>query len=274
MTMVGGSTLGSEGESGPASVRRVLRLLEAFRPDESYVPLGVLAKRACIPLSTTHRLLSALVDREFVSTDGNGNYSLGIRAWEVGSRSIQQRGITATLEPYLERAAKLSGETVHVSVLAGGWVVYVARLGAARSVAVQTFLGQRAPAAATATGKAILSRQPPDVTEAIVRAGLRKYTPKTCTNATRFKAGLEESRQRGYAINVEEWQDDLAGVAAPILDRFEISVAAVGIAAPAHRVDDGRLHAWGHEIRAIAREIVMPSMRTYGASGLVGGGSP
>jgi len=74
---------------------------------------------------------------------------------------------------------------------------------------------------------------------------------------------LDLTRERGFAISEQEYEDGINAVAAPILDLNDYPIAAIAVAGPAFRLSRERMLALGPVIRAtadtIAREISLSS---------------
>jgi DNA-binding IclR family transcriptional regulator len=103
-------------------------------------------------------------------------------------------------------------------------------------ITVCTPIGSMFPAHCTAAGKAILAYLADDeIQELVRRHGLRQYTPFTITQMAPLKENLRLIRQRGYAVDHQELERGLSGVAAPVLSAHERVIAAVGIAGPTLR---------------------------------------
>jgi DNA-binding IclR family transcriptional regulator len=73
--------------------------------------------------------------------------------------------------------------------------------------------------------------------EYIARTGLRKYTEKTITDPSKFRAELRRTRKRGYGLGESEIVPDVVGAAAPIRQgksgRF---LGALVVPGPAFRI--------------------------------------
>lgn len=254
--------MSTESEGAPTNSRRqvisldrALQLLDAFPATADRVALAYLAEKVGLPPSTAHRLLQTLAQHGFVVNDGRGSYALGLKVWEVGSLAVRQRGLTPLMYPYLERLVAEVGETGHIAVLDRYDIVYVGRLSGHKAVSVHTYLGQRAPAYCTATGKAILTRQPPHVVREVLEQPLKAYTARTCVDAEEIRRQLETGRKQGYVANTGEWQEDLSGVAAPVLDFTGYSIGAIGAAGPRYRYSSDSIKRHGAIVAAIAQEM-------------------
>jgi DNA-binding IclR family transcriptional regulator len=66
---------------------------------------------------------------------------------------------------------------------------------------------------------------------------------------------LKQARDRGYATNVGEFRPNVAGIAAPVLNRRGEVVAAVGIAGPLDRLRPARIRQLGPVVLGIAGDI-------------------
>lgn len=234
---------------------RAISILRIFRAGDAALQLGEIAKRAGLPKSSTYRYVQSLVRQNFLSADGNGEYRLGISLWEIGALAIQARLPLKLIEPYADDVATSCGETCHVGILDGADVVYIVRVAGTSAVAVQTHLGQRVPAHATATGKAILGWTPDETIRQHLKDPLHRYTDATPSSVADVLAEAKQTRQRGYAANSGGWQSDMRGVAAPIVGHDRIALASIGVAGPAYRMSSERMTELGIYISSIANAI-------------------
>lgn len=235
---------------------RVLDVLECFGPHERELPLSDIAARTNLAKSTVHRLLTGLVARGYVANFGQGNYGLGPMPWEIGCRWIAGVDVVAQARPHMDRLCDAFGQSVYVAVLSGSDVVYVASAIGRSSVIMHTELGSRAPAYATASGKAILAFSPPAVVDTVVGGGLPALTPRTVTDPEAFRTLLADVRQRGYALNYGERYPDLMGVAAPLRDYTGRARAAITMGGSVARLTRHLLvHKAAPDVAAAAGEI-------------------
>jgi DNA-binding IclR family transcriptional regulator len=97
------------------------------------------------------------------------------------------------------------------------------------------------PPHATSIGKVLLAWGDPEVRRQVLADGLKRYARNTITDPKQFEAELALVYQRGYATDLEEFEDGLCCVAAPVRDMTGRVVAAVGVAAPCFRMTAGVL---------------------------------
>lgn len=241
-------------DSAPDSmIDRVVRVLRAFEPGDANLSLAEIATRAELPKSSVHRLIGTLIRTQLMRAEGNGSYALGIGLWELGARAIGGPATQVQLSSIARRTAEHFGETSHIGVLDGWDVVYVARAESQRAVAVRTYIGQRVPAHATATGKALLAALIDDVDEHQDHP-LTPFTDRTITTRDQLQQELQEVRAKGYATNMGGWQPDLCGAASVIYGYDDRPVGSLGIAGPIYRFSQQALDEAGAELRKIAAE--------------------
>ena len=225
------------------SADRVLRILQAFAPHERDVSLGDIAERVELPKSSVHRLLMTLIAHGFVERDDSTRrYKLGIKLFELGSAAIHERGLHGAAQPALEQLSRATGETCHLAVLSGTEAVYVYKVDGPSSIIMSSRVGGRAPVHATSIGKVLTAWASPEVIALVRKAPMKASTPKTITSLKDFDEALERVREDGYALDLEEFEQGLRCIAAPVRDQSARVVAALGIAGPRARMEDARIH--------------------------------
>ncbi len=238
------------------SADRLLRVLESFRAGELDLSLGEIAARTGLPKSSIHRVLATLVAHRLVERDPQTRrYRLGIRLFELGSVAIHERGLHTAAHPALEQLSAESGETCHLAVLSETEAVYVYKLDGPSSIIMSSRVGGRAPCHATSIGKVLAAWAGDDLLRALSASPLRGYTPHTITSVPAFLAELERVRAAGFALDLEEFEEGLRCVAAPVRDHTGRVVAAIGIAGPRRRMEDEVLNAHVQKVLAAAAEL-------------------
>jgi DNA-binding IclR family transcriptional regulator len=224
------------------SADRVLRVLEAFAPNERDASLADIAERVGLPKSSVHRLLVTLIGHGFVERDaGTRRYRLGVRLFELGSAAIHERGLHNAAHPVLEELSLRTSETCHLAVLSGTEAVYVYKVDGASSMTMSSRVGGRAPCHATSIGKVLAAWASDDLFRQLRSHGMQRFTDSTITTASALEAELERVRGRGYALDLEELEEGLRCIAAPVREQSGRVVAALGIAGPRRRFEDEHL---------------------------------
>ncbi len=221
------------------TIDRVDQLLSVLGKAPQGCSLGELAEKVNLPKGTTHRLIASLVFFDYVQQDAVTRvYKLGFKLVNLGNLLLDQIDIRNEARPYLLELAKKTRETVHLLVLDHEAALYIDKIQLSRNgLHMSSRLGHHVPLHCTAGGKVLLSHQPRERIDLIIRhQGLPKRTANTHSDERKFKSHLKDIKVAGYALDDEEHSDGIRCVAAPVLDmKGEVS-AAVSVSAPTVRL--------------------------------------
>ncbi|WP_434212562.1 IclR family transcriptional regulator [[Pseudomonas] boreopolis] len=222
---------------GAQTLLRGLDVLEALENG----PLGLaeLSLKLGLSRSTTHRLASTLVERHYLTFRQREGYNLGSKLLELGHCAGQQLHLPRIARPYLEELAQRTEDTVHLGILDGDMALYLDKVEGRRRVSVGSRIGERHPIASTGLGKALVL----DLDEPRWRA-LFQADARGKANAHQEAVWMERMRgyaREGYAFDLEENEDQIRCVAAPIRDVRGQVVAAISVASAAQYMDDARM---------------------------------
>jgi len=231
-----------------------LKVLETLEAAENASSLTEIAQRLRESQSVVFRLLKTLAEHGYVQQDvATKRYTLGLRLWEMGARAAGRTGVVDAARPALKWLTSVTGQTSALVVLRDTDVLYVDIVEGLEPLRFYADLGARAPAYATASGKAMLAHHA-DLVPGVVRKGLRRLTPGTITRPAVLRRRLAEIRRSGLSINRGERRDDIAAVAAPIFDARGECVASISISGPRTRFDD-TLEEFAKHVRKASDEI-------------------
>jgi DNA-binding IclR family transcriptional regulator len=220
---------------------KVLSLLDVFTWESSELSLNELARRSGLPLSTTYRLASELVDWGALERIDGGGYRLGVRLVEVAARAPRASSLNEVVAPFMQDLYVATRENVHLAVLDGHDALYVERVTGRSSVTVKSRRGGRMPLHATGVGKVLLAHAPAELVDALLRKGLERFTPYTIVAPGHLRRTLEEIRRTGLAVAREEMTVGRVSVAAPVRDGTGQTVAAMSIVVRSATVDVAQL---------------------------------
>jgi DNA-binding IclR family transcriptional regulator len=238
------------------AVERALDVLLCFSRRTPELTMTQIAEQIGIHKSTVHRLLATLEKRRFVERDSaTGVYRLGIRLLQMAYLTLEQNDLRRMATPFLQRLWEEHRETVHLAVLDDVDVVFVDVIESPQRVKLAAAIGERLPAFATASGKAILACLPDPAVHKILQNGMPRHTPRTLCLPEALFEDLRLVRERGFAVDEQELEDGINAVASAILDSSGQPIAAVAIAGPAYRLAQERLLQIGPSISATARDI-------------------
>ena len=220
-------------ERSSKSLQKALRILVYMGEQAPEAGVTELASDLGLNKATVHRLLNAMERFNLIERNAeNDRYRLGLRLYQLGSRAVESRTLRTEAHRLLVEMSRRSGETVSLATPGPGGVICLDRLESPNTIiTVCTPIGSMFPAHCTAAGKAILAYlTEEEVLEIARRNGLRQYTPFTITRMVKLRENLRLIRQRGYAVDHQELERGLSGVAAPVLSAHERVIGAVGIA--------------------------------------------
>lgn len=217
------------------TVVKGFQVLELLVQAEAPMSLTGLTTLSGLKKSNVHRLLSTLVALGYVRRGEASLYEPSLRVWELGQRVYGRLSIASVARPHLRRLVEQTGESAHLAIFDRVEIVYVDRVETANPVRAYTVIGGRAPAYCTASGKALLAWQPPETVRAVADT-IRRLTQATIADHRGLVRELATVRNVGYAINIGEFRDNVAGLAAPIRLGDGEAIAAVGISGPLDRL--------------------------------------
>ncbi len=238
------------------SVVHAIDILEAFK-GTTKEDLGVteLSERLRLHKNNVFRLLATLETRGYIEQNKlTGNYRLGIKTFEMGQVFLNQTGLLKQSRPVMDDLVKLCNETVYVAVLRCDRVVYLDIAETTMSVRVANRVGALLPAYATAVGKVQLAYLSQDELDRILPKGkLPSFTMNTITDKDRLVEHLKEIQKKGYALDIEEYEEEVMCIGVPILDYTGRAVAGMCISGPACRMSRKRME-----------EELLPLIKTAG----------
>ncbi|MEV7085006.1 IclR family transcriptional regulator [Streptomyces sp. NPDC093085] len=225
------------------AVTRALDILELFLEGDGTLSAPDVIRRLGLPRTTVHELITTLAARSYLApVPGQpGRYRLGVRSYQLGSRYAEQLDLAAEGTQVAREVAETCDETVHVAILEGTDVIYIAKVDSTHAVRMVSAAGRRLPAHCTSVGKMLLAAlSESELTERIADHEFTAMTPDSITDPGVLRTELAAVRERGVAVEHRESNPDVSCVAAPVRDRAGRVVAALSISVPMIRWSDER----------------------------------
>jgi DNA-binding IclR family transcriptional regulator len=237
--------------TGESVLARAVRVLDTFSPDEPELRVGEIARRTGLHVATASRLVAELVAQGLLERGPHRQVRIGMRMWELGSRSSPALSLRDAALPYLEDLHAAVGHHVQLGVLDGTDVLFIERLSARDAVVNFSRVAGRLPLHISSSGHVLLAHAPPELAERVLAGPLRAWTPATLTSAAPLRAALDTVRRQGFAFLAGHVHAEAAGIAVPVRDATREVVAALSVIVPS----DERAHTAVPALLAAARGV-------------------
>lgn len=239
------------------SVTKALDVLFAFREPPHRFTLAELCKLVPFTKNQTYRCVRTLEAYGLLREDERGRYLLSGAVYSLAVGAAEEASVIRVAQPFLDRLATITGESIHLVALVDGMAVAIDRRERSTGLRLATRLGTRAPLHAGAVPKAMLAYLPRNEQERILQMVpfWPRHTERTVSDPDLLRAELSEIRERGYSISDEDYELGARGAGAPIFDATGAVIAGISAGGPSVRVDEQRLHEFGVLVRDVARQI-------------------
>ncbi|MEV0846079.1 IclR family transcriptional regulator [Streptomyces sp. NPDC049954] len=217
---------------------RLFALVEYVVGKDTFVSLQSLATETGIPKPTLHRMLQQLEGAGMLIRQADGrHYGTGARLRRFAETLLLNATQHGARQAVLRDLVKSAGETCFVAALSGSELLYVDLVETRHRLRFSLAAGDRMPLHCTAGGKMGLAGMPPaQYRKLLAHAPLAAFTPRTCTDLEDLEAELRVTRQRGWALEVEEYSTGLVGLAVPVPVGQGRSNFVLGLQAPTLRL--------------------------------------
>ena len=238
------------------SPRRIIEIVETICRNPQIATASNLASSLNIPLPTVYRFLDILSEEKFISTDPSGTFVPGDRLRSIVLNSLQYEPRITQRRAILRRLSNRLDETVSLSVPRGEELVYFDRLESHWPFQINLKTGDPLPLHCCASGKLYLSSF--DLEDALnvfrnIRA--EKRARNTIVSVRKFTMELSRISRQGYALDNEEWFDDMIGASVPIRNRRGALCACLSTHALITRKHLAELEEQVVDMQAAARDL-------------------
>jgi len=249
--------LSADGEPSGTLVQSVDRALTVLGLLAMHGELGVteLAADLGVHKSTAFRLVATLEAHDLVEqVSDRGKFRLGVGVLRLAGATAVRLDLVQESRPVAIKLAAAVGETVNVTVLSGFEALYLDQVTGPSALALHNWAGQRIPLHATSNGKVLLAHGPASLLAELPRP-LRRFTPRTVVDEAALARDLDDVRRRGWAIAVDELEEGLTAIAAPIAGADGTVVASLSASGPTFRLTRERTPDVAARVVRAAREV-------------------
>jgi DNA-binding IclR family transcriptional regulator len=240
------------------STAKVLKIVEVMAESSNPMKVKELCEKLRMPGATVLRFLQTLINEGYVMHDpASRKYFLTMKICHIGEQVNSRFNLREIVHPFLIELMEKSNESTCLAIEIDQKVIYIDAVeGPSRVLRTLQRIGKSAPLHSTGVGKnLLLNYSSNDIDKLVAQDYLIRLTDNTITSKTRLIAELDNTRERGFAIDDEECEIGVRCVAAPIWDFHKKVVASISVSGPATRIKDKRFDEIKDEVVKTAKII-------------------
>jgi DNA-binding IclR family transcriptional regulator len=238
------------------SVKKAFKILHAISDASNGLGISDLSKQLKIGKSTVHGITAALEELGVLVRDPQRKkYNMGFSLLELKKKAYGKIKLRDMAKIPMERLMEKIGETVFLGVLNGDHVTILDMVESHNEMKITSPPGTRIPLLAGAIGKVFLAQfEEKKGKEVIQKTGLVRFTSKSIIDQKKFFKEVEETKQRGYAIDDEEYMIGVRAIASRI-QAASSPLAAIWVVGFTASLNNQRMEKIILEIQKTAQEI-------------------
>lgn len=210
-------------------------ILETVNEDDG-IRLTEIAEALDMPKSTIHRYLRTLLKQKYLVKEDQ-KYHVGLRFLDFGWNARTRKEGYQMAKSIVEELAAETDERAQFIVEEHGQAVYVHRQTGDRAVQTDPGIGKHVNLHATSAGKAIIAEWPDDRIDAYIdRTGFPDLTRNTITDHEKLMEEVEEIREQGFSVNLEENIEGLNAVGTAVNGPDDKVLGALSVSGPTNRM--------------------------------------
>lgn len=203
--------------------------------------------------STVHHILSALVQAQWLERNESHEYRLSYKLLELSQVLLNHRHVRDAAQPFARTLAQRWQAVVLVSALIGREPIYVDRIAGekVRALWKPVRVGSRVPLERTASGKLYLAYLPV-LAQSCLRRLQSTANPEQLEN---LRDEMARVRERGYALDLGQMDEQLAAVSAPIVAGNEGLVGALTVVVARSGTQPSDIYRLARQVQASAQDV-------------------
>jgi DNA-binding IclR family transcriptional regulator len=241
---------------GAPSVKKAFAILSAVSSSKDGMGVSDLAKKLKIAKSTVHGMTSTLEELGAVMRDPlTKKYKLGFTLLEIGRSAYSQIDLQTAARPVTEELMERTQTSVFLGILNWRQVTILDIVESRQELNITAPVGSIIPLLAGAVGKVFLATMSEQQAAKIVKSkGLPRFTDNSIVDLDLYFSELNQVREKGYAVDDEEYILGVRAVASPLmgLGQLRSAIWAVGFKAS---LDEKKMQTLTTETQKAAKTI-------------------
>lgn len=231
----------SEAAANVSSIDKAFAIIDFLNAKGGEASINEISKGLDMHKSTVYRILNAVKAAGYIyQNEETSDYGLSMRFYQIGMRLQNNGKFLQAYAPYAEAINQKYDEVITVgvrSLAVHETPLYMEVYGYASSHALSQTLSQGgySPCYCTATGKCLLAFSKESYLNRFDGCELPRRTQFTITNWPELRLELARIRECGYAVDNEEYEIGLTGIATPLFAPNGNIVGALSMTMPVER---------------------------------------
>jgi DNA-binding IclR family transcriptional regulator len=238
------------------SVKKAFAILNAIASSRQGLGVSELAKKLKLAKSTVHGMTSALEELGAVMRHPRSKkYKLGFTLLEIGRSAYSQIDLKTAARPVTEALMEKTRTSIFLGILNWDHVTILDIVEARQDLNITAPVGSTIPLFAGAVGKVFLASMQQEQAAGIIKSKrLPRFTANSIVDAELYHQEIKQVREKGYAVDDEEYIIGVRAVASPLrgLGQLQSAIWAVGFKAS---LDDGKMQSIAEETHLAAQTI-------------------
>lgn len=237
------------------NLEKSCQVLELIAASPSGCLLKEVSAQLAIPRTTALRITQTLLHAGFLAENKEGALTLGPALVRLGVKALDNLDIRGFARPVLHTLSVDTGESSHLALLNGDQSLLVEVADSPHPIRIASRPGTLVDLHSSATGKIFLAHSIAEPIKFCKTLNLKYYTKNTDTTIDAVLASIQQTREQGYAMDEEEYLLGVRCIAAPVMNAFGKTIAAVGITASTSTFTKGKIRAMANKLHVATAQI-------------------
>jgi DNA-binding IclR family transcriptional regulator len=230
---------------------RALRIMEFLSENSSGATKAEIARQLKYPNNSVFRIICTLENSGYVIRNEDSNeYSLSRKMLSLGYKALVEKNLVELAVDILRMMRDETRETALLGALLDGEGVVLEQELSPEPIKFMVSPGTRFMLHTAAPGKAMLAwLDERECERQISHIDFVRFNSRTICTPDAYRKELENVRQKGYALDIEEEAEGVICIGAPVFDYRGMVKAAIWITGPKFRLSDDRIQKTGETVK-------------------------
>lgn len=237
------------------SVLKAARLLDSFSVERPEVTLSEFTEEAGLNKTTVYRLLQTMLSCGWLARTKSGGYRLGMPLLYLGAIARGNLDLRNEAVPLMRRLSDEFGDTSFLMIPGPHGAVTIELVVGRNPVRIHGVTVGSVLPYHVAAGPVAIAAFTPEIEARVVESEQPRFTSRTVSSGAELSRYFARVREAGYVVSVEDYIEDVAAVAAPVLGADGVAIAALSLGGPASRFEEPLLSGAIDRVCAMAQEL-------------------